>query len=209
MNQLITTNQLTMSSVDIANLCDKEHKHVIRDIKIMLEQLVIDESKFGSTYLDSQNREQPCFNLDKDTTLCLVSGYSAILRMKIIKRWQELERGRTPQTYLEALKELVAVTEEKERIQSLNNALMHVSKSYTTSEIAKECGLKSAKLLNAVLCNKGIQYKQNGTWLLYAKYAEMGLVEVKQGTTEHGHIYYNSQWTQKGRQFILALLDIV
>lgn len=197
-----------MSSKEIADLCDKEHFHVMRDIKTMLEQLEIDQSKFGATYLDNQNREQPCFNLDKETTLCLVSGYSAILRMKIIKRWQELEKQqkpKTPQTYLEALKELVLITEEKERLQSLNNALMHIQKTYTTSELAKELNLKSAKLLNKKLHDKGIQFKQNDTWLLYAKYADMDFVEVKQGTTNKGHIYYNSQWTQKGRQFMLAL----
>jgi phage antirepressor YoqD-like protein len=131
---------------------------------------------------------------------------------KLVDRWQELEnqqKPKTPQTYLEALKELVIVTEEKEKLQSLNNALMHVQKTYTTSELAKECNIKSAKQLNQILHNKGIQYCQNGTWLLYAKYATMSLVEVKQGTTDKGHIYYNSQWTQTGRQFVLALLNVI
>jgi phage regulator Rha-like protein len=213
MNQLLNlNNELTMSSIEIAELCNKEHKHVMRDIRIMLEQLKLDESKFGSTYFDIQNREQTCFNLDKNITLCLVAGYSAILRMKIIKRWQELEnqqKPKIPQTYLEALKELVIVTEEKERLQSLNNALTHVHKTYTASEIAKECGLKSAKALNKILHEKGIQYKNNSTWLPYSKYSNLGLYDIKQGIAENGHVYYNSQFSQKGRQFILALLGII
>jgi anti-repressor protein len=121
---------------------------------------------------------------------------------------RKLKTIKTPQTYLEALKELVVITEEKERLQSLNNALMHVVKTYTTGEIAKELNYKSASQLNKLLHNKGIQYKQNGTWLLYSKYADMGLVEIKQGV-KHDHTYYNQQWTQKGRQFILALFDAV
>lgn len=115
------------------------------------------------------------------------------------------QKIKTPQTYLEALEELVAITKEKERLQYLNNALMHVQKTYTTSELAKELNLKSAKLLNQKIHDRGIQYKQNDTWLLYSKYADMGLVELKQGATDSGHVYYNSHWTQKGRQFILAL----
>lgn len=44
--------------------------------------------------------------LDQETTLCLVSGYSAPLRMAIIKRWKELEKNNSPsipKTFAEAL----------------------------------------------------------------------------------------------------------
>lgn len=54
------------------------------------------------------------FNLDRDAAYCLVAGYDANARMRIIKRWQELEAGRTPTTYLGALKALVAAEEAKE-----------------------------------------------------------------------------------------------
>ena len=70
---------------------------------------------------------------------------------KVRKYFIELEKQqkpKTPQTYLEALEELVAITKEKERLQSLNNALCHVTKTYIASELAKEIGLKSAKELN-------------------------------------------------------------
>ena len=38
------------------------------------------------------NRTQTSYNLDKEHTLCLVSGYNVQLRMAIIKRWNELEQ---------------------------------------------------------------------------------------------------------------------
>lgn len=90
MNQL-TTIQKTMSSREIAELTGKEHRHVRRDVKIMCDQLKIDESKLGHTYIDSMNRNQYEYLLDQETSLCLVAGYSAPLRMAIIKRWKELE----------------------------------------------------------------------------------------------------------------------
>ena len=97
MNELIKlkldTTRLTMSSREIATLCDKRHSDVKRDISVMSEQLELDVSKFAHIYLDTQNRQQTEYLLDKDTCLCLVAGYNAKLRMAIIKRWQELEQA--------------------------------------------------------------------------------------------------------------------
>ena len=45
-----------MSSREIATLCAKEHRNVLRDIDVMTEQLEIDARKFGHIYLDSMNR---------------------------------------------------------------------------------------------------------------------------------------------------------
>ena len=44
-----------MSSREIAELCEKEHFHVKRDIEVLCEQLEVDISKFGGIYLDSMN----------------------------------------------------------------------------------------------------------------------------------------------------------
>ena len=44
--------------------------------------------------MDSTGRSLPCFNLDREHTDCLLTGYSASMRMAVIKRWRELEGGR-------------------------------------------------------------------------------------------------------------------
>lgn len=82
-----------MSSREIAELCGKEHKHVLADIRNMCESLEIDSAEFSAQYKDTTGRTLPCFNLPKRETLILVSGYSAELRAKIIDRWQELENN--------------------------------------------------------------------------------------------------------------------
>ncbi len=98
MNELIqkSVNELTMSSREISTLTGKKHYNVMRDIELLAAQLEVDVSKFGGIYTDSQNREQTEYLLDKDTCLCLVAGYNAKLRLKIIKRWQELEQATLP-----------------------------------------------------------------------------------------------------------------
>ena len=85
------TQEITMSSREIAELCNKQHKHVCRDIRDMFKELKRDESRFGRIYIDQQKREQKEYVLPKDLTLNLVSGYSRILRQRIIERLIELE----------------------------------------------------------------------------------------------------------------------
>jgi len=80
--------------------------------------------------------------------------------------------------------------------------------TYVTNQIAKELGM-SAETLNKKLKEKGIQYKQNGTWLLTYKYQNEGL------TKTHTHTFTRSDgtpgssmltvWTEKGREFIICL----
>lgn len=80
-----------MSSREIAELTGKQHQHVRRDVERMLEELGEDPSKFGHTYLDSLNRQQQEFRLNRELTDTLLTGYSAELRRRVIVRWRELE----------------------------------------------------------------------------------------------------------------------
>lgn len=86
----------TMSSREIAELTGKQHQHVKRDIEKMLGDLKEDASKFGQIYFDSQNRARREYCLDREHTDCLLTGYSAAMRMAVIKRWRELEAQTAP-----------------------------------------------------------------------------------------------------------------
>lgn len=81
----------TMTSLEIAEVTGKQHQHVLRDIDSLLAQGV-DASNFGLTsYTDKSNRQQRYYSLTKKGCLILASGYDALLREKIINRWEELE----------------------------------------------------------------------------------------------------------------------
>ncbi|MFJ7792301.1 Rha family transcriptional regulator [Pseudomonas sp. NPDC096950] len=81
-----------MSSREIANVTGKRHDNVKRDIIAMLKDLKGDVLSFEDIYLDGRNREQVQYLLDREHTDCLLTGYSAPLRMKVIRRWRELEQ---------------------------------------------------------------------------------------------------------------------
>ena len=106
---------------------------------------------------------------------------------------------------LTRLKEERSARVEAERTNSI---LMHVNKTYTMTEIAKEIGLKSAAELNKILSDKKIQYKVNGTWVMYSDYSHCGYEEIKQDVLDSGRVIYHRKITQLGRRFILNLFDV-
>lgn len=100
--------------------------------------------------------------------------------------------------------------EERElrlEVEATNAILMHVNKTYTTTEIAKELGFKSATALNRDLAKRRVQFKQNETWVLYSDYANRGYTEIKQEVLDSGKVIYHRRWTQLGREFLLKLYE--
>jgi len=102
------------------------------------------------------------------------------------------------------------IQEQKEKleIEKTNQILMHVNKTYTATEIAKEIGFKSAIALNKDLQSRKVQFQQNGTWVFYSKYADKGYVEIKQEVLDNGRVIYHRRFTQLGREFLLKLYDV-
>lgn len=89
--QFGSSEQKTMGTREIANLCEKEHRNVKRDCDVMFASLNLDALKFEHIYLDSMNRQQTEYLLDEELTMTLVTGYNIVLRNRVIKRWKELE----------------------------------------------------------------------------------------------------------------------
>lgn len=87
-------------------------------------------------------------------------------------------------------------------------AVLQSRSTYNTNQIAKELGM-SAETLNRKLRERGIQYKQNGTWLLTCKYQSRGYTKTKTHTytRSDGAIATSmlTVWTEKGREFIINL----
>ncbi|WP_193246712.1 Rha family transcriptional regulator [Vibrio navarrensis] len=112
---IIRDCQPTMSSREIAELTGKRHPDVKRDIENMMKDLEVDVSRFAHIYLDSMNRKQTEYMLDRDHTECLLTGYSAKARMKVIKRWHELENTNQPKPSELSRMEILQLALESER----------------------------------------------------------------------------------------------
>jgi phage regulator Rha-like protein len=122
--QLIQSQQLTMTSREIAELTGKRHDHVMRDIRLMLVELHGDGGvpSFGDTYRNPQNgQEYPVFRLPRREVEILVTGYSITLRAKVIDRLRELESDLAKPrelSRLELLQMALAAEQEKIRIEA-------------------------------------------------------------------------------------------
>ena len=92
---------------------------------------------------------------------------------------------------------------------SYYDLILQCSGLLSVTEIAKDYGL-SAKALNKMLHDRGIQFNQSGVWFLYSKYQSCGYTQTKtqnyskpdgtQGARVHTY------WTQKGRLFLYDVL---
>lgn len=92
-----STDKNRMTSLEIAEITGKQHAHVMRDIRKLLEQGV-SQSNFGlAKYTDKQGKPREMYSLTPKGCLILASGYDALLRERIINRLEQLEKSMTVQ----------------------------------------------------------------------------------------------------------------
>ena len=161
-----------------------------------------------------QELDEYILKLDMAKQICMLQRSELGTQFRIYlkkkkKRLKEVTQPKLPKTYLEALKELVKVEEEKIALEYRVNNLVHSKKLYTTTEIAKELGFKSANALNNILEEDKVQYKVNGTWVLCSKYSDKDYVSIKQTELDNGKIIYDRKWTGIGRDFLVSKYGVM
>ena len=95
-----------VSSRVVAEQLGKEHKRVMQDCREKLEDGV---EFVQSSYVNSQNKEQPELLLTKDGFILLCMNYQGYNEFKraYIQKFNEMERtliSKTPQTFAQALR---------------------------------------------------------------------------------------------------------
>lgn len=196
-----------------------------KDTSDALKKHVADEDKLTRCFADSgQNRQM--YIINESGLYALIFG-SKLESAKRFKHWVTPEvlpciqkNGiyatdnvidnilNNPDFGIELLTRLKEERSARVEAERTNSILMHVNKTYTMTEIAKEIGLKSAVELNKILSDKKIQYKVNGTWVMYSDYSNCGYEEIKQDVLDSGRVIYHRRITQLGRKFILNLFDM-
>jgi len=80
-----------MSSLEIHELTGKRHDAVLRDIRNMLEDLNLPAHSFVGCYKGGNGKDLPLYDLPRDLTETLITGYSVPLRRAVVVRLRQLE----------------------------------------------------------------------------------------------------------------------
>lgn len=215
-----TNNEVTMTSLEIAELTGKEHGHVMRDIRNMFKELEKDESIFGSIYKDAYNRDKPCFKLDKLHTETLILGYSAKLRLAVLVRIKELEQQLASPQMPDFNNPLAAARAWVQAEEGRQLAVMQLEadkpKVKFVDDYVDTNGLFTfravAKIIKTTerdfrkfITDNDIMYKLTGDWVPKAQHLNAGRMVTKTGTAMNGHSYTQSYFTPKGVEWIAGI----
>jgi len=114
---------LRMTSREIAQLTGKQHGNVMRDIRAMMDAISTDSNlnpcAKPTTYTGKDGRQYDQYELDKDTCLTLLLGYDALARMRVVKRWQELEAAQSKMAPAVRDPQIAAMILALERVDAL------------------------------------------------------------------------------------------
>lgn len=106
----------------------------------------------------------------------------------------------------EAQRQVIA---DFEPVRQYVDTILQSKDAVTTTQIAADYGM-SAKELNRILFQEGVQHKVNGQWILYKKYMGKGLTVSRTIHFLHSDgrpdTKMNTCWTQKGRMMIHNIL---
>ncbi|MCK3656420.1 antirepressor [Pasteurellaceae bacterium Macca] len=210
--ELLSTNRkenasVVMSSIEIAQLCEKRHDNVMADIRIMLETLKIQSPDFSGDYIDSKGRTYPCFYLPKRETMILVSGYRIDLRAKIIDRLDELEKGKQevalPQNYAMALRQLADTVEQNQQLSSqITSMESYFRNGITAPQFAKGLNGVNSQQINEHLRQVKWLYKDStGDWRVSSYARDRYMTEETSEISAHGKdpiIKYKPTLLKKG-----------
>lgn len=202
MNQLIVTQDLTMSSREIADLLGRQHSNIKISAERLAEKgtIALQGSKFehnGNWYNE--------WLLNKRDSLILVAQNSPEFTAAIVDRWQELESNQAPklpQTFAEAL-QLAADQAKQLELAAPKIAFVDKCVERSTLLTASQVGQKhklSAIKLNRFLdelggvYNKGVKRGR----VFCQSFIDKGYGELKQ--TEMGHS--QALFTTLGEQWV-------
>jgi phage antirepressor YoqD-like protein len=194
---MASSDTLTMSSREIADLCGKDHKHVLRDARRMLVELGESESGYAHSWTNPQNGQQYAeLRLPKNLTMTLVTGYSIPLRKRVVDRLEELERREAPEVQIDAMLNdptklrallldnvemrlvLEAELEEAKPVVAAYEHLTRSDGSFCVTDAAKVLDMRPKDLFD-LLASKRWLYRRpgNGHWVGYQDKVQQGLVD--------------------------------
>ena len=193
-NELINTSAIeTIDSREVAEMVDMEHKNLLSKIRKYVE--ILDGSKLSSpqffvpsTYVNNQNKEQPCYLLTKKgcemVANKLTGEKGVIFTAKYVNRFAEMEQKiKLPKTDREILFLSVKVQEETaQRVDVLEEKVSDLEKS-TTIDSSQQYTLERIAKTTVISALGGIDSRAyqlmsrkifSNIWRDYKKYFKLG-----------------------------------
>ena len=215
----IVITQQTMTSLEIAELTGKQHKHVMEAIRKMEPAWV---KTCGSNFrLTSRTivqpnggtREVPCYQLTKTECLYIATKFNDEARAKLVLRWEELETAEMKRRMEEArcLPEPQEILQLADNIigSALNEMNADAEDTLTATQVAKTFNMTVADF-NAVVCDMGIQYRRHGRWNISDDLKDRDLVRlrtyVSYSLKGEKKVRHYMTWTMQGLRFLNAKL---
>jgi uncharacterized phage-encoded protein len=217
-----------MSSREIAELCEKQHPHVLRDIRNMLNSLYPNLDSLDSKGIFAIKNEYGLtleILLPKREVMILVSGYRIDLRAKIIDRLEELENqqkttallpdftnpAESARAWAEQFEKRELAEQQKllaeKRVEEMRpkaefvDRYVEFSGSKSLRETAKILKMPEREMINRLVSDK-VLYRQSNNLLPYQKAHTQDLFTVKTGITDNGYDFTQTRVTAKGIQWI-------
>jgi len=203
MKTLQANSTQTINSREAAEMVEKRHSDLIRDIEIYVAyidqnaDLRSDDFFKESRYQSGTGKNYKCYELTKQGCEMVANKLTGKKGIQFtafyVQKFNQMEqnsRFNLPANFKEALLQLAGEVEQNEQLQLENNKKDQIigelkpkadhldcilkSKSLLTiTQIAKDYGM-SGNAMNKLLHELGVQYKQSGQWLLYQKYHATG-----------------------------------
>ncbi len=211
MTQIININkEQTMTSLEIAELTGKQHKHVMEAIRKMepsWEKVCGSNFRLTSRTIVQPNggtREVPCYQLTKTECLYIATKFNDEARAKLVLRWQELEmeevrRKMSDVRCLPEPKKILALADEiiGEGLRLLNEP---AEDTLTATQVAKTFNMTTYDF-NAVLRDMGIQYRRDGRWNISDDLANRNLTRLRT------HVSYSLKGEKKVKVYMTWTMD--
>ena len=198
----------TMTSLEIAELTGKQHKHLMEAIRKMEPAWVkVHGSKFRLMFREvaignGAVRRDPCYQLTKTECLYIATKFNDEARAKLVLRWEELElqeRKCQQQLALPSPKQILAAADEiiGTGLQLLNEA---AEDTLTATQVAKTFNMTVFDF-NHVLSDMGIQYRRDGHWNISDDLANRNLTRMRT------HVSYSLKGKKKIKVYMTWTLD--
>lgn len=158
-----------VDSLTVAEAFDKDHRNVIRDIRILDCSEEFRQLNFELTsYTDVQGKKRPCYNMTRDGFTFLVMGYrgkkAAQYKEAYIKRFNEMEafikyllEARAEFPLLTANIQLIKENPKPYHFSNECNMLNRIVLGKTAKEVREEHGLKTGTSIRPYLTKEQIE----------------------------------------------------